>query len=162
MAINFPNSPALNEVFVTQGSTFIWNGFAWVMQLVPFSVATDAQVIAGTLTNRMVTPGAAAARIATRPVPTTPFNGNANNMMGQRVGGANYQNNRDIPMGIAVRTYGGFFNLKAGLTNPATATLLLGNVWDSSDHTSGYALIPARWWYRIDLGGRIDDWHEWF
>jgi len=30
MAVNFPNNPSLNDVFVFQGKTFSWDGTKWV------------------------------------------------------------------------------------------------------------------------------------
>ena len=29
MALNFPASPTLNEVFITSGVTYIWDGVKW-------------------------------------------------------------------------------------------------------------------------------------
>ena len=30
MAINFPNSPSVNDTFTSGGTTFTWNGSSWV------------------------------------------------------------------------------------------------------------------------------------
>ncbi len=29
MAINFPDSPSLNDVYTASGRTWVWNGSAW-------------------------------------------------------------------------------------------------------------------------------------
>ena len=29
MALNFPNSPALNETYVSNGVTYVWDGVKW-------------------------------------------------------------------------------------------------------------------------------------
>ena len=43
MAIDFPNSPSLNQLFTAGGSTWIWDGVAWTLQ----RITTGAQGIQG-------------------------------------------------------------------------------------------------------------------
>jgi hypothetical protein len=35
MAIDFPNSPSLNQTFTAGGSTWVWNGVTWTLQRIP-------------------------------------------------------------------------------------------------------------------------------
>ena len=61
MSINFPNSPALNEVYTTpDGTSFFWNGVQWVgfsssvtlnINTVPLRVEDDASVVGTAITS---------------------------------------------------------------------------------------------------------------
>jgi hypothetical protein len=57
MALNFPSSPVLGEVFQAEGATFVWNGALWVV-LGPTSAtfATKAEAIAGLRGDVMLSP----------------------------------------------------------------------------------------------------------
>ena len=35
MALNFPDSPSVNDIFTSGGSRWIWNGTSWVRQGTP-------------------------------------------------------------------------------------------------------------------------------
>lgn len=40
MAMNFPDSPTLNQTFTFAGRTWVWNGSTWVNQAVPVTPVT--------------------------------------------------------------------------------------------------------------------------
>lgn len=49
MALDFPNTPSLNQVFTASGSTWIWNGKAWLKQIVNSDKLDDiGDVVAAT------------------------------------------------------------------------------------------------------------------
>jgi len=57
MALNFPNSPTLNQIYQAEGSSFRWNGLIWIMLgSESFPWATQAEAIAGTVTDRVMSP----------------------------------------------------------------------------------------------------------
>ena len=68
MPVNFPNSPTIGDVFVTNGKTYQWDGEKWTTDTTVtktdiglenvqnYSVATQAEAEAGTLDNLYMTP----------------------------------------------------------------------------------------------------------
>jgi hypothetical protein len=55
MAINFPNSPNVDDTYTANGTTWIWNGTVWAIRFktsridggTAYSVYTDEQTIDG-------------------------------------------------------------------------------------------------------------------
>jgi len=57
MAFDFPNSPTLAQEYTSNGVTFAWNGFGWLLKATP--AATAAEYLANSAPTKMLTPGAA-------------------------------------------------------------------------------------------------------
>ena len=53
MAINFPNSPTLNQTFTNGSDTWIWNGSSWT--IAPVSSPTFTGITAGTVAATTIT-----------------------------------------------------------------------------------------------------------
>lgn len=45
MAINFPNSPSLNEEYTNGSTTWIWDGTKWLLKIITDSPIEDSNTI---------------------------------------------------------------------------------------------------------------------
>jgi len=63
MPIDFPNSPAVNDLFTNDGRVWIWTGSVWraYSQAVGNSSVTSAMIVDGTIVNADVASNAAVA-----------------------------------------------------------------------------------------------------
>jgi len=61
MPIDFPNSPAVNDLFTNDGRVWIWTGSVWraYSQAVGNSSVTSAMIVDGTIVNADVSATAA-------------------------------------------------------------------------------------------------------
>lgn len=49
MAIDFPPSPSLNDVYTFNGKSWTWNGYAWVALSFQLTVVSDINGITGSV-----------------------------------------------------------------------------------------------------------------
>lgn len=57
MALDFPSSPVLNQVYTAEGMSFIWNGTVWlIVGAAAFAWATDAEAIDGLAVDKVLSP----------------------------------------------------------------------------------------------------------
>jgi len=54
MALNFPDSPAVDDTYTANGTTWIWDGTAWSISST-FLTATNPVIAAGTITEDVYT-----------------------------------------------------------------------------------------------------------
>lgn len=152
MSLNFPSAPALNQKYVSDGLTFIWNGVVWYVQN-QLQWSTDAQGIAGVLDNVAMTPSALKATSdANPPGATTPVG------TPKEVGRSfsiNYQNTAGYPMLVAVvlsgnATEDSTCSVLIGANNPANDTVYSTFGVRRSGKSSLQFIVPKDWWYRLN------------
>lgn len=150
MALNFPTNPTVNQTYTAEGRTFVWNGSFWLLRRVPFTFATDAEALAGTVSNRPVSP--ASTRVVTNTIPpggsAHPFSGTPTDVSASRSRDVNYQNPFDRPMLIAVWGATAVI-LDIGASNPANIRISNNINQDIGQPQYLLGLIPPRWWYRL-------------
>jgi len=64
MPIDFPDSPSVNDQFLNEGRTWIWNGSVWraaatAAQVISNSTITSAMIVDGTIVNADIASAAA-------------------------------------------------------------------------------------------------------
>jgi len=141
MAINFPNSPALNATFTAGTNMWLWNGLAW--EVMPPTLESTASILSGN--------AATATKLAaTKTINSVAFDGSANITLSTLVNGTNIltlgsdgvlttpDNNLSINSGATPGTsYGilGKNNLTVALYSQGTGGVIIGNIVGSVDTT---------------------------
>jgi hypothetical protein len=160
VALDFPASPTLNQVYTAMGRSFIWNGTVWLLQSLTFPWATQAQVDAGT--NNTLAVSALRARARADQLPqggVHPFSGTPTNMLAQRAAEVNYRNTLGRPMLLSA--WGAMnASIIVGPNNPANQTITRCN--GSGSVAFVWGLVPRDWWYRVqpNAGNVIQGWVE--
>lgn len=163
MAINFPNAPTVGQEFTSDGLTFRWTGTAWILLGLPMPFATEAEALAGTAKNRVMSPLTTKAVLNARPPAGSPFDGSPNIFGASRELDVIYQSPYDRPMGIMVS--GPItFQLLGSSNQTSWLNLARRSRYDSALTGNGVvALIPPRWFYRVTTGNAspsVSQWRE--
>ena len=168
MALNFPSSPTLNQVYTAEGVTFVWNGSLWVV-LNPFPWATNAEALAGVNTDRPMTPAATKAALDAIPAGAAQVFGVPTSV--GRAQNTNYQNTLGRPMMVSMRftqrDTEATMDARVGPSNVNPPTILLARqAARRGGNGSLVFVVPTGWWYRA-VGSAILNpptitaWWEW-
>jgi hypothetical protein len=165
VALNFPSNPVVNQVFQSEGITFVWSGAVWHV-LDPFPWA-----VAGAETGVM-TPDAT--RVALNAVPSgRAFSqGVPQNFLASRSANANYQWTGSRPLMVAIsfsdRDDQSNAELRVGPTNVNPPAINLGQAQalrgTGAVENTIIGVVPAGWWYRLNGTDRRPSataWWEW-
>jgi hypothetical protein len=141
MAINFPNSPAINNTVIVGTDTWFWNGVAWEVK--PVALESTASILSGNAAT-------ATKLLATKNINNVAFDGTANITLSTLVNGTNVltlgsdgvlttpDNNLSINSSATPGTsYGiiGKNNLTVALYSQGTGGVLIGNIVNNVDTT---------------------------
>lgn len=170
MALNFPSAPTVGQRYTAEGVTFVWNGTLWSVET-SFPWATNAEGVAGTRSDVIMTPAAVAAAL-NAVTPGTNFNfGTPTDMSASRSMGVNYQNPRSWPMMVAAsfsdRDSACEAEARIGPSNVNPPARNVGRAW-ANRGTPNVAtivfVVPVGWWYRMSIVSRrpgVVSWWEW-
>jgi hypothetical protein len=160
MALNFPNNPVVNQVFQSEGMTFVWTGAVWrVIDTFPWASAGGASGVMTPAATRAALDAVPASRVWGLGVPQT-F---------ARAAGVNYQWTGSRPLLIAItfwdRDAVSRAELRTGPTNVVPPDINLGRIEAlRGNENSIIGVIPAGWWYRLHvIANRVSatQWWEW-
>jgi hypothetical protein len=161
MALNFPNSPAINQRYSAEGVTFVWDGAQW---LVTWPWATQAEALAGTRTDVALSPLTTEQAIVARNFQTGVMGGTPVNVAAQRVIGTNYQNTGTRSRMVQVNFSGDIGGqVRIGPTGTLADQLIAVLLGASGRNNRGASFaVPPGWFYRINgVGASIANWWEW-
>jgi hypothetical protein len=173
MALNFPNTPVVGQVYQAEGMSFVWNGTVWHV-LDTFGFASNAEAIAGTDDGKLMTPASTAAELDTLVGGSTFLLGVPTNMTASRALNTNYQWTGNRPLLVSVNFYCSYGNgdveLRVGSENSGSLAINLGRArcLSGSPGTGTSACligaVPRGWWYRLHIVANspsADQWWEW-
>jgi hypothetical protein len=165
LALNFPSSPAVGQVYSAEGADFVWSGAVWApLDGSNFPFATQAEALAGTRTDRAMSPLTTDQAIVARNFQPSEGYGAPVNVVSQRVEAQNYQNNTGRNLFWAVDT-----------SNDVSCIMRIGPTGTLADFTvarllapatrnnaAGLLIVPPTWFYRLNGAGVVIlAWWEW-
>jgi hypothetical protein len=165
VALNFPSSPIVGQVFSAEGADFVWSGAVWVpLDGSNFPYATQAEALAGTRTDRAMSPLTTQQAIAARNFQPSEGYGVPVDVAAQRTVATNFRNNTGRNMFWAV-----------DINNDVSGIMRIGPTGTLADfdiarllgasgriNRGGLLVVPDTWFYRLDGAGiTLAAWWEW-
>lgn len=165
MALNFPSSPIVGQVYSAEGADFVWSGAVWTpLDGSNFPYATQAEALAGTRTDRAMSPLTTEQAIAARNFQPSEGYGAPVNVAAQRVEAQNYNNGTGRNMFWAVEISNDVSGIMrvgdVGALAAFTTVRLLGAT--GRNNRTGLLIVPPGWFYRLNAtGATFARWWEW-
>lgn len=150
MSLTFPSGPTIGQEYTSDGLTFVWSGAVWYVRR-DFPWATEAETIAGTAADRVVTPLGLKAIVDANPIGAITAVGTPTVVT--RSLSTNYQNTMGYPMMVAVNMAGNGtedsnYQVQIGPSNPADRLVYSIDVRRGGDASCQF-VVPASWYYRL-------------
>jgi hypothetical protein len=165
LALNFPSSPAVGQVYSAEGADFVWSGAVWVpLDGSNFPYATQAEALAGTRTDRAMSPLTTEQAIAARNFQPSEGYGIPVNVAAQRAEGATYANNTGRNLFWA---FEGSNDVSCVMRVAPTTTMVDFTIARllapaGRNGSCGLLIVPPTWRYRLQgVGVTFARWWEW-